>query len=258
MTEFAIADVEGVSVNKSMTVFAAPDQTNRVRVTMGSVVEMLLKDRNQLNLPCDENHQGDLVPILLAVAVVGFVTYGVAATAIINGLYQASGFWLPHSPAAHWNSPSAANLTLGYALGLIAANGICLPKASISTGSGRGQISMVGISAHALKGMAAAAPCARGAVADLCGGRTFRDRLSARELLGCPYRSARSGTPIYRRACRCGESVRRIRDTCRHSARTSAVLPSMFPPAANAGLVHVSPRLSLRWSSIRCGIFCPI
>ena len=135
-----------------------PARTLRDDITMVSVVEMLLKNRGRLNaLLRDDANQRDLVPILLAVAALGFAVYGIAATAIINGLYHTSSFWFPHLPAAHWNSPSVANLTLSYTLGLVAANGICLPSFYFYGLLAGVRISMLGVSAHALKGMAAGA-----------------------------------------------------------------------------------------------------
>ena len=141
----------------------SPDDSQRVQannpeVSTASVVEMLLKDHDQLNnLLRHEAYQRDLVPRLLAVALAGFAVYGIVMTAIVNALWVKNGFWLPYLPPAYWNRPSVANLTLGYTLGLIAANGICLPSfyfygllAGIKT-------TMLGVTAHAIKGMAAGA-----------------------------------------------------------------------------------------------------
>jgi hypothetical protein len=122
------------------------------------VLEMLLKNREGLDqLLRDEDRQRDLIPRLLAVSLIGFTIYGVIATALLNAFQTQSGMWLPYVPAATWNSWSAANLTLSFTLGLIAANGICLPSfyfygllAGIHT-------TMLGVTAHALKGMAAGA-----------------------------------------------------------------------------------------------------
>lgn len=130
----------------------------KAEISTAGVVEMLLKDHSRLNdLLRNEMYERELVPRLMAVALVGFAAYGIVVTAIFNALWIKHGFWLPYLPPARWNDLSVANLTLGYTLGLIAANGICLPSfyfygllAGIKT-------TMLGVTAHAIKGMAAGA-----------------------------------------------------------------------------------------------------
>ncbi len=58
----------------------------------------------------------------------GLTLHGVILTAIVNLLNATGQFWFAHMPAAYWNGPSVANLTIGYAVGAIVANGICLPS----------------------------------------------------------------------------------------------------------------------------------
>jgi hypothetical protein len=60
-------------------------------------------------------------------------------------------------PAAHWNDRTAANLVLAYALGLIGANGICLPSFYFYGLLAGLRITFVDVVMHALKGMAAGA-----------------------------------------------------------------------------------------------------
>jgi hypothetical protein len=122
------------------------------------VIEMLLKDREGLDrLLRDADRQRELIPRLLAVSLIGFTIYGVIATALLNAFQAQSGMWLPYVPAATWNSWSAANLTLSFTLGLIAANGICLPSFYFYGLLAGIQTTMLGVTAHALKGMAAGA-----------------------------------------------------------------------------------------------------
>jgi len=158
MTNFVLAEFAPIAEDLS-TADARPCACEmNSEITTAGVVEMLLKDHGRLNrLLRDEVHQRELVPRLLAVALAGFTVYGVVVTAILNALWVKNGIWLPYLPPADWNDLSAANLTLGYTLGLIAANGICLPSfyfygllAGIKT-------TMLGVTAHAIKGMAAGA-----------------------------------------------------------------------------------------------------
>ena len=128
------------------------------RVSLRDVVEMLLKDRLRLDRYLrDDSGQRRIIPHLLAVAVAGFSLFGLTATLLLNLVRHASGFWLPAVPASYWTEASLANLTLAYVLGLIAANGICLPSFYFYGLLSGVRISMLGAAAHALKGMAAGA-----------------------------------------------------------------------------------------------------
>jgi len=132
--------------------------TRQSEVPTGRVVEMLLKDQSSIDtlLRTDEGARM-LVPKLLAIAMCGFALYGIVATAMLNGMLLHHDFWMPGVPDAFWNRSSAANLTLAYCLGLIAANGICLPSFYFYGLLAGIRITMTGIVAHALKGMAAGA-----------------------------------------------------------------------------------------------------
>jgi hypothetical protein len=128
------------------------------RVSFRDVVEMMLKDRRRLDRHLrDETGQRRVIPFLLAIAVSGFALFGLTVTVLLNLIRQASGYWLPAAPASYWSDASAANLTLAYVLGLIAANGICLPSFYFYGLLSGVRISMLGATAHALKGMAAGA-----------------------------------------------------------------------------------------------------
>jgi hypothetical protein len=158
MTDLLIAELAPKTQDAQSPDYPPCVCAETTEISTASVVEMLLKDHGRLNnFLRNEAYERELVPRLLAVALAGFAVYGVAVTAIINALWVKNGFWLPYLPPAYWNDLSVANLTLGYTLGLIAANGICLPSfyfygllAGIKT-------TMLGVTAHAIKGMAAGA-----------------------------------------------------------------------------------------------------
>jgi hypothetical protein len=157
MTSFAttdaVRDVPTGGVDDAIRATPASDGISTLEL-----VEMLLKDQGRLNhLLRDANCQRELVPRLMGVAMLGFVVYGLVATALFNAFWIDSGYWASQLPAAYWNDFSAANLVLAYTLGLIAANGICLPSFYFYGLLAGVRISMLGVTAHALKGMAAGA-----------------------------------------------------------------------------------------------------
>ena len=122
------------------------------------VVEMLLKDRARLDqLLRDENEQRALIPRLLAVALAGFAIYGVVATIVLNAFWSTHHVWWQWVPAANWPERSAGNLILAYTIGLIAANGICLPSFYFYSLLAGVRTTMLSVAAQALKGMAAGA-----------------------------------------------------------------------------------------------------
>ncbi len=122
------------------------------------VVEMLLKDRARLDrLLRDENEQRTLIPRLLAVALAGFAIYGVVATIVLNAFWSTYHVWWNWVPAARWREFNAGNLVLAYTIGLIAANGICLPSFYFYGLLAGVRTTMLSVAAQALKGMAAGA-----------------------------------------------------------------------------------------------------
>ena len=121
-------------------------------------MEMLLKNQPALDRQLrDEAQQRAMIPQLLAIAMSGFTLYGVVVTAILNGIHAKTGFWLPGVPAAYADGAGVGNLTIAYCAGLIAANGICLPSFYFYSLLAGVRTTMVGVVAHALKGMAAGA-----------------------------------------------------------------------------------------------------
>lgn len=149
MNAYPYVDLEDLEELPVAEVVDAPSS-----LETSDVIDLLLKDQCRLDEALrDETNQRVLIPKLLGIAMAGFAIYGVVATVILN-LAHRSGFWLPHVPTAFWNDASAANLTLAYCLGLIAANGICLPSFYFYSLLAGVRISMVGIVAHLSKGMA--------------------------------------------------------------------------------------------------------
>lgn len=121
------------------------------------VLDLLLKDQSRIDaLLRTVDGQRELMPKLLAVALAGFALYGVTITVLLN-LARSNGFWLTGLPAASWNDATGGNLMFAYCLGLIIANGVCLPSFYFYGLLAGVRISMLGTAAHALKGMAAGA-----------------------------------------------------------------------------------------------------
>ena len=101
----------------------SPASTNDPRTT--DLVELMLKDRRRLDaLIREDSLVPELIPRLLAVALTGFTMFGIAATLILN-LEPSLPAWVPR---ARWSDGTWANLTLAYAVGLVAATGVCLPS----------------------------------------------------------------------------------------------------------------------------------
>jgi hypothetical protein len=113
------------------------------------LVELILKDRRRLDeLIREDSH--DLIPRMLAVAVVGFTIFGIAATLILN-LGDSLPEWVPR---AQWSDGTWANLTLAYVLGLVAATGVCLPSFYFYGLLAGVKLSMLQSAAHSVKCLA--------------------------------------------------------------------------------------------------------
>jgi hypothetical protein len=76
---------------------------------------------------------------------------------MLNAVRVTWGFWPSSIPRAHWNDASIGNLLLAYCLGLVAANGVCLPSFYFYGLLAGVRTSMLGVVSHAMKGMASAA-----------------------------------------------------------------------------------------------------
>ncbi len=125
------------------------------------LVELMLKDRRRLDaLVRDEDHAPDLIPRLLAVALVGFTIFGIAATLIVN-LGGEAPSWMPRS---RWSDGTWASLTLAYVIGLVAATGVCLPSFYFYGLLAGVKLTMLQATAHAVKCLAVTAVVLVGAL----------------------------------------------------------------------------------------------
>jgi hypothetical protein len=135
-----------------------PQTVDRDNLSLTQLLDLLLKDRSALEqllrLP---DQQRRLVPRLLMLGTIGFAIYGVGATVMLNAVRITWNYWPAGIPPAHWNDGSIANLLLAYCLGLVAANGICLPSFYFYGLLAGVRTTMLGVVAHAMKGMASAA-----------------------------------------------------------------------------------------------------
>ena len=125
------------------------------------LVELMLKNQRRLDaLIREESRAPDLIPRLLAVALVGFTIFGIAATLILN-LAGSLPSWVPR---ARWSDGTWANLTLAYVLGLVAATGVCLPSFYFYGLLAGVKLSMIQSVAHAVKCLAVTAVVLVGAL----------------------------------------------------------------------------------------------
>jgi uncharacterized membrane protein len=125
------------------------------------LVELMLKDRRRLDtLIRDEAHAPDLIPRLLAVALIGFAIFGIAATLIVN-VSSTQPSWMP---SARWSDRTWASLTLAYVLGLVAATGVCLPSFYFYGLLAGVKLSMLQATAHSVKCLAVTAVVLVGAL----------------------------------------------------------------------------------------------
>lgn len=140
-----------------------------------ALLELILKDTARLHALIREAvRPAELLPRFLAVALAGFVFYGVAMALVLNAagvwphltpvierLAAGSGPLIAFVPDAtglrRWFDGSALALTAAYALGLVAATGICLPSLYFYGLLSGVRMSMIDVTLHALKGEATAA-----------------------------------------------------------------------------------------------------
>jgi hypothetical protein len=121
------------------------------------LAELLLKDRMQVdNLLRDDGRQVDLIPRFLVIALASFTAY---AWAMVLLLHAAPTGSIPSVLAEGWSSGvrPAMGLWLAYALGLVAATGICLPSFYFYGLLAGVKISFLQVVTHCLKGQASTA-----------------------------------------------------------------------------------------------------
>ena len=137
----------------------SPESKHECRTT--DLVELMLKDPRRLDALIREDPLvPELIPRMLAVALVGFTIFGIAATLIVN-LGGSLPSWVPR---ARWSDGTWANLTLAYVLGMVAATGVCLPSFYFYGLLASVKLSMVQSAAHAVKCLAVTAMVLVGAV----------------------------------------------------------------------------------------------
>jgi hypothetical protein len=145
-SEPVVADVVTASVTSVSPVCASEPVS---KTGMFHLIELILKRRDQLDVLIRESSlQPQLMPRFLAIALLGFVFFGLALSLV----FTTSGQWprlvairdlltgevgsvvafesLPSFPTrlSPWLDGSAAALVAAYAVGLVAATGICLPS----------------------------------------------------------------------------------------------------------------------------------
>jgi hypothetical protein len=144
--------MQTMTIGEPVTERSAEDaaaNTGDIKTT--DLIDLMLKDRKRLDaLIRDESLAPELIPKLLAVALLGFTIFGIATTVILN-LGPSLLAWVPH---ARWSDGTWTNLTLAYAVGLVAATGVCLPSFYFYGLLAGVKLSMLQSTAHAMKCLA--------------------------------------------------------------------------------------------------------
>ena len=138
----------------------SPASTNDPRTT--ELVELMLKDRRRLDaLIREDSLAPELIPRLLAVALVGI--HDVRNRGHADP--EPGALRSPHGCLGRsWSDGTWANLTLAYALGLVAATGVCLPSFYFYGLLAGVKLSMLQSAAHAVKCLAVTAVVLVGAL----------------------------------------------------------------------------------------------
>ena len=122
-----------------------------------ALAELLLKDRVQVDdMLRDDSRQVDLIPRFLVIVLTSFSAY---AWAMVLLLHAAPNGSMPSVLADGWSFAvgPAVGLWLAYALGLVAASGICLPSFYFYGLLAGVKISFPQVVTHCLKGQASTA-----------------------------------------------------------------------------------------------------
>jgi hypothetical protein len=121
------------------------------------LAELLLKDREQADeLLRDDNRQAELIPRFLIIALASFTIYAWAMILLLHAVPKGA---MPTVLADGWSFSlrPTIGLWLAYALGLVAATGICLPSFYFYGLLAGVRITFPQIVTHCLKGMASTA-----------------------------------------------------------------------------------------------------
>jgi hypothetical protein len=142
-----------------------------------ALVELILKNPARLDrLIRDPAHQVELLPRFLSIALTGFTFFGVAMALVLGASHvwprlfamdavlagrERFLLWFEstaHAPLiSHWLNGDALRLIAAYAVGLIAATGICLPSLYFYGLLAGVRMTMLDVVLHALKSKAVAA-----------------------------------------------------------------------------------------------------
>jgi hypothetical protein len=151
-----------------------PVDSREIKTGLLDLIELILKRRTRLEqIVRDRSLQSMVLPKLLAISILGFVLFGVSlalvftasgewprlvpATDILAGRDSSIGAfdWKPGSAAAErWSDGSAFALIGAYAIGLIAATGVCLPSLYFYSLLAGVRMTMLDIVCQALKSKA--------------------------------------------------------------------------------------------------------
>jgi hypothetical protein len=141
------------------------------------LIELILKRPDRLEkLIRDPAQQASLLPKFLAIAIVGFIFFGVALSLVFTAAgqwprltpirdliagdagmltaFQAVG---EQTPISRWLDGSAVKMILAYAIGLVAATGICLPSLYFYSLLAGVRMTMLDVVIQALKSKATSA-----------------------------------------------------------------------------------------------------
>lgn len=167
------------AVDVTSEAFSAEDDAKAAAIDLGPfpLTELILKDPVRLDRMIREpENQIQMLPRLLATSLVAFVIFGIAMTLVLS----AAGVW-PHLTAIErslagshpwllefeqhdtatfwtpWLNGDAFRLIAAYAIGLIAATGICLPSLYFYGLLAGVRMTMLDVVTHAVKSKAVAA-----------------------------------------------------------------------------------------------------
>lgn len=157
---------------------SAPATDEPVSSSVTGLIELILKRRDRLeSLIRDPAQQASLVPRFLAIALVGFIFYGAALSLVFTSAGQwprltpiadliagrdGAAIYFEAMPAAasglgRWLDGSAPKLIAAYAIGLVAASGICLPSLYFYGLLAGVRMTMLDVVLHTLKAKATSA-----------------------------------------------------------------------------------------------------
>ena len=118
-------NIETPTLQWQAVVDGPPPPPARDEYSLFGLTELFLRDHRRIDtLIRQAGREFTVVPRFLAIALAAYCLHGAAMAALLD----ASALPLPRVPPAHWSDGSALSLILAYALGMIAACGVCLPS----------------------------------------------------------------------------------------------------------------------------------